>query len=272
MMNKITILGSGTSTGVPILGCNCQVCQSNDPRNKRHRTSALIELSTRKKILIDASPDLRTQLLSAKVEDMHAVIITHDHADHTHGMDDLRPFGFKHKQSLPVYCDEQTQHSLTNKFPYIFNRQQYFEGKQILGGGIPLLDLQPIKSGPVSILGETFEFFPLPHGHHETLGILHGKMAYIVDCREIPGATLDRLKAAELEILVIDCLRPAPHQTHLHLDLTLEYVGYIKPKIAVLTHMGHEWDYLELMKELQSRGVKNTFPAIDGHTFLYPKS
>lgn len=271
-MNKITILGSGTSTGVPILGCKCKVCQSNDPRNKRLRTSALIELSTHKKILIDASPDLRAQLLSSQVDDMDAVIITHDHADHTHGMDDLRPFGFKHQKPLPVYCDSVTQLSLTQKFPYIFNRQQYFEGKQILGGGIPLLNLHPVQSGPVNILGESFEFYPLPHGHHETLGIRHGKLAYLVDCREIPLPILERLKAAQLDILVIDCLRPLPHQTHLHLDLTLEYVGHIKPKTAILTHMGHEWDYLELMKELQKRGVKNTFPGLDGQSFLYPNS
>src|SRR4051812_26680078 len=104
-MNKITILGSGTSTGVPILGCKCKVCQSNELRNKRLRTSALIELSDGKKILIDASPDLRTQLLNTHTDNLDAVIITHDHADHTHGMDDLRPFGFKLGQAIPVYTD-----------------------------------------------------------------------------------------------------------------------------------------------------------------------
>lgn len=119
-MNKITILGSGTSTGVPILGCNCQVCQSNDVRNKRFRTSALIQLHSKKNLLIDASPDLRTQLLQHKIDHIEGVIITHDHADHTHGMDDLRPFGFKAKKALPVYTDASTANDLTRKFPYIF--------------------------------------------------------------------------------------------------------------------------------------------------------
>lgn len=268
-MNKITILGSGTSTGVPILGCKCKVCQSTEPRNKRVRTSAIIELSDQRKILIDASPDLRSQLLKVKIDSLDAVIITHDHADHTHGMDDLRPFGFKKGSSIPVYADVSATKDLKRKFPYIFDRDNYFKDKAILGGGIPLLDLQTTGTGEATILDQSFEFFSLPHGHENTLGIHHSKMAYLVDCRTIPTDTLKKLSDAKLEILIIDCLRPAPHQTHLHLDLTLEYIQRINPKLAVLTHMGHEWDYLELISEIKKRGVKNTFPAIDGQSFLY---
>lgn len=268
-MNKITILGSGTSTGVPILGCNCKVCKSRELRNKRFRTSALIELPDKKKILIDASPDLRTQLLNNSIDDVHAVIITHDHADHTHGMDDLRPFGFKSKSALPVYTDASAAKDLTRKFPYIFDRHNYFQDKAVLGGGIPLLDLKVTQEGKETILGEDFYFLSLPHGHENTLGVLHQKLAYIVDCREIPERALKILSDAKLEVLVIDCLRPSPHQTHLHLDLTLEYIEKIRPKIAILTHLGHEWDYLELTRELKKRGVKNTFPALDGQSFLY---
>lgn len=268
-MNKITVLGSGTSTGVPILGCNCQVCQSNDVRNKRFRTSAVIHLSNGQNVLIDASPDLRTQLLQKRIDHLEAVIITHDHADHTHGMDDLRPFGFKHGEPLPVYTDAVAADDLKRKFPYIFNRTQHFRGKEILGGGIPLLDLHITAPGEAKILGNHFEFFSLPHGHVNTLGIRQGKMAYIVDCREIPDEILKKLSDASLEILIIDCLRPTPHQTHLHLDQTLEYARKINPRLVVLTHLGHEWDYLELTAELLRRGVKNTFPAIDGAEFLY---
>jgi phosphoribosyl 1,2-cyclic phosphate phosphodiesterase len=122
-MNKITILGSGTSTGVPILGCKCKVCQSNEWRNKRLRTSAVIETTQGKRILIDASPDLRTQLLREKIDSLDAVIITHDHADHTHGMDDLRPFGFQKKMPIPVFTDHKTTSDLKKKFPYIFDRK-----------------------------------------------------------------------------------------------------------------------------------------------------
>ena len=130
-MNKITILGSGTSTGVPILGCKCKVCQSTEPRNKRFRSSAIIELENQKRILIDTTPDLRTQLLNNKVDHVDAVIITHDHADHTHGIDDLRPFGFKSNKSIPVYTSEPAARSLTRKFPYIFDSDNYFKDKKI---------------------------------------------------------------------------------------------------------------------------------------------
>lgn len=269
MMNKITILGSGTSTGVPILGCKCAVCKSTELRNKRLRTSAVMEFSDGKRILIDASPDLRTQLIRSHIDTLDGIIITHDHADHTHGMDDLRPFGFQKKAALPVYADASAAKDLTRKFPYIFESKKYFEGKEILGGGIPLLELKVTQAGPEKILGHDFEFFSLPHGHEDTLGVSQGKMAYLVDCRMIPDETLNKLRDKNLDLLIIDCLRPNPHQTHLHLDLTLEYITHIRPKLAVLTHMGHEWDYLELMKEIQKRGVKNTFPAIDGQSFLY---
>lgn len=268
-MNKITILGSGTSTGVPILGCNCQVCQSNDPRNKRFRTSALIQTSDSKNILIDASPDLRTQLLKEKTQRLDAVIITHDHADHTHGMDDLRPYSFKREHPLPVFADENCGKDLKRKFSYIFDRHNYFQNKAVLGGGIPMLDLHVAREGVNTIAENEFTLFSLPHGHEKTLAILHSKMAYITDVRVIPENVLQILCDARLELLVIDCLRPTPHQTHLHLDLTLKYIARIKPHLAVLTHLGHEWDYLGLSAELLRQGVKNAFPATDGQSFLY---
>lgn len=229
----------------------------------------MLHLSNQKNILIDASPDLRTQLLNNKISELDAVIITHDHADHTHGMDDIRPFGFKTGKSIPVYTDESAARDLQRKFPYIFDRDKYFENKAILGGGIPMVDLKVTAEGPEEILGHHFEFLSLPHGHENTLGIIHQRLGYIVDCREIPEASLKKLSDAKLEILVIDCLRPAPHTTHLHLDLTLEYIARINPKKAILTHMGHEWDYLDLINQLEKRGVKNTFPAMDGQSFLY---
>jgi phosphoribosyl 1,2-cyclic phosphate phosphodiesterase len=267
-MNKITILGSGTSTGVPILGCKCAVCKSTDQRNKRLRTSAFIETASGKKILIDASPDLRTQLLRHNFDDVDAAIITHDHADHVHGIDDLRPFCFTKESPIPVYADEYTCRSLSTKFAYIFERHKVFAEKPILGGGIPKLDLNTVESEAV-IQGEKFLFQSLPHGHARTLGIIHQKMGYIVDCQEVPESAQQVFRDAKLEILIIDCLREKPHQTHLHLDLTLEYIKNIGPKTAVLTHMAHEWDYVDLLTQLERRGIKNVFPAIDGQTFLY---
>ena len=272
LMNKITILGSGTSTGVPILGCKCAVCQSNDPRNKRLRTSALLETQNKKTILIDAAPDLRTQLLSTKTQTLDAVIITHDHADHTHGMDDIRPFTFGRSEPLHVFTDQHSADSLTQKFPYIFQRKKIFADKPIIGGGIPLLDLQVIKNGEETIVDERFFFHSLPHGHGDSLCLRHEKLGYIIDCRKVPSPVLKSFSDAKLEILIIDCLRYHPHQTHLHLDLTLEYIEAISPKMAVLTHMGHEMDYLDLTHQLRKRGIKNVFPAIDGQSFLYSKA
>lgn len=268
-MNKITILGSGTSTGVPILGCNCSVCKSNDPRNKRLRTAALLETDQHKTILIDASPDLRAQLLRTQTTKLDAVIITHDHADHTHGVDDLRPFSFQTAEALPVFADVHALDSLTTKFPYIFQREKVFAEKPVIGGGIPLLDLHPILPGPNLIAAENFNFQALPHGHGESLCFIHQKLGYIIDCREIPDNVLERFRDAKLEILVIDCLRYRPHQTHLHLELALKYIEQIAPKIALLTHLGHEMDYLELTKLLRKQGNRNVFPAIDGQSFLY---
>lgn len=268
-MNKITILGSGTSTGVPILGCNCQVCQSNDPRNKRLRTSVLLETEKGKKILIDASPDLRTQLLRERICELDAVLITHDHADHTHGMDDLRPFTFRRPVPLPIYAAAVVSENLQEKFPYIFQRHKVFADKPILGGGIPLLDLHVVEKGHALIADDSFELHSLPHGHVETLSFRHRKMAYVIDCREIPDATLKAYRQAELDLLIIDCLRYEPHQTHLHLDLTLQYIKEIAPKQALLTHMGHEMEYLDLINQLERRGIRNVQPAIDGKSFYY---
>lgn len=271
-MNKITILGSGTSTGVPILGCNCQVCQSNDPRNKRLRTSVLLETQTGKKILIDASPDLRAQLLNSGVQSLDAVIITHDHADHTHGIDDLRPFTFKRQTPLPVFADAHSVSGLREKFPYIFQREKVYADKPIIGGGIPLLDLHSLPLGSQRVCEENFDFHSLPHGHSETLSFRHEKFGYIIDCREIPEGLIKAYRNAKLDLLIIDCLRYQPHQTHLHLDLTLRYISEIAPITAILTHMGHEMDYVDLINQLQQRGIRNVFPAIDGKSFYYSKS
>jgi phosphoribosyl 1,2-cyclic phosphate phosphodiesterase len=268
-MNKITILGSGTSTGVPILGCKCSICQSIDRRNKRLRTSILLETFNKKTILIDASPDLRTQLLRSNTMQLDAVVITHDHADHTHGVDDLRPFTFGKKGPLPVYTDAYSLDSLTIKFPYIFQREVVFKDKAILGGGIPKLDLHPLLPGINTLASENFHFYALPHGHGESLCFTHEKLGYIIDCREVPDKILNHFQNAQLDLLIIDCLRYEPHQTHLHLDLSLEYIQKIAPKTAILTHMGHEMDYLELTRQLRSRGMRNVFPAIDNQSFLY---
>lgn len=271
-MNRITILGCGTSTGVPILGCNCIVCNSNDPRNKRTRSSALIEFPSGKKVLIDTSPDLRTQLLRTHTKSLDAVIITHDHADHTHGMDDVRPFCWGRAEDIPVYADASATNDLKRKFKYIFERKAYFESKAILGGGIPMLTIVTVADGTHEIAGEKFSLHSLPHGHETTFALIQGKCGYITDVREVSETVLAQFHDARLEVLIIDCLRREPHQTHLHLDRTLEYITRIKPKLAVLTHMGHDLEYLDLTRELHMRGINHVIPATDGQSFLYSNS
>jgi phosphoribosyl 1,2-cyclic phosphate phosphodiesterase len=229
----------------------------------------LLETNQDKTILIDASPDLRAQLLQLKTTKLDAVIITHDHADHTHGVDDLRPFSLKKSVPLPVYTDLYSLDSLTIKFPYIFQREKVFENKAVLGGGIPLLDLHPLLPGPNLVADEMFQIYALPHGHGESLAFIHKKFGYIIDCREIPDAVVDNFRDAKLEVLIIDCVRYEPHETHLHVDLALEYIQKISPRIAILTHMGHELDYLDLTKKLQRQGIRNVFPGIDGQSYLY---
>lgn len=267
--NKVYILGSGTSTGVPTLGCSCKVCQSQNKKNKRLRSSILIVTKENKKILIDTTPDLRTQLLDNQITDIDAVIMTHEHADHTHGIDDLRPFCFYKNHPIPVYTYQRCAELLKHKFFYIFQRDEFFKDKKILGGGIPKLDLHVINEGKQNILGHEFEFFKLKHGHTHTLAFRFENMAYIIDCEQVPQPVLESLKNKKLNLLIIDCLRRKKHQTHLHLDLTLEYIKKIEPKSAGLTHMSHDFDHDPFEQEVVSLGYKHVFACYDGQKLFF---
>jgi phosphoribosyl 1,2-cyclic phosphate phosphodiesterase len=261
--HQLIILGSGTSTGVPTLGCHCNVCTSQNPKNKRLRSSILIITKDNKKILIDTTTDLRTQLLNNGIDDIDAAIITHEHADHTHGIDDLRPFCFYKNHPIPIYTFKNCADYLTNKFSYIFKRDEVFKDKKVLGGGIPKLDLYPVSEGSHNILGYDFEFFKLQHGHTHTLGFIFDKMAYIVDCESIDTQTLTKLKQARLNLLIIDCLRDKKHQTHLHFDQSIEYINAVEPQKAGLTHMSHDFDHNQLTKRLHQLKLNHVFPCYD---------
>ena len=265
-LNQIIVLGCGTSTGVPTLGCNCQVCTSQEEKNKRFRSSILLQTCNQKNIIIDTTPDMRTQLLNNNITFIDAAIITHEHADHTHGIDDLRPFCFSHKSQIPVYTNEECGKTLSDKFPYIFKRESFFKNKKILGGGIPKLNLE-IISQSMEIEGVKFEFYELPHGHTKTLAVSTEKFAYIVDCSSIPHSLVTHLKELELDLLIIDCLRTKVHDTHLNLEKSLSYIQDIQPKRAGLTHMSHEFDYYPFATEVQklTTHLKDTevFPLYD---------
>jgi len=268
--NTLIFLGTGTSTGVPTLGCKCDVCTSTDPNNKRYRSSILIKTKDNKQIIVDTTPDMRSQLLENKIDDIDACIITHEHADHTHGIDDLRPFCFYKDHPIPVYTNQETCDVFKTKFPYIFNANEVFKGKKILGGGIPKLNLVPISTLKKEIIcGQEFTFFSLPHGHTNSLGFMTSKLAYIIDCTMIPDDVVATLKAQDLDILVIDCLRYKKHSTHLHFELALEYAKKIKAKQTIFTHMSHDFDHKKFSAEIISLGNQSVSPAFDGQMLFF---
>ncbi len=262
-MNIVTILGSGTSTGVPILGCKCDVCNSTNPANSRLRTSVFLTTALGKNILVDTSPDLRSQLLRLKPDSIDAVIMTHDHADHTHGIDDLKPYSFFQKKELPLYCSVPTAASLRRKFDYIF------EPQPIIGGGVPQLKIIETPDAPFHIEGEDFEFFSLPHGRINSTGFRHSSLAYLIDCNDVPTKLCEQLKQKRLEWLIIDCVKPEPHDTHLGYEKTIEIIKKIQPQRAGLIHMGHEWEHETLQKRLLRDGLFEAVPLKDGDILQY---
>ncbi len=226
---KITILGSGTSTGVPMVGCSCPVCRSLESRDKRSRASILIETAG-KYILVDTSTDLRKQAIREKVPRIDAVLFTHSHADHINGIDDLRGFHFIHKRIVPCYGFRETLETIGRNFSYIFKGMES-------DGYAPLLEPHSV-SGPFQLFGKTFIPVPLLHGAGSATGYRVDAMAYLTDCSAIPPSSRELLDG--LDLLIIDALRYTPHFTHFNIDGALEIVGELKPKRTVFTHLTHE--------------------------------
>jgi len=229
---KVTFLGTGTSTGVPVIGCSCRVCVSDDPRNRRLRPSILLEWDARK-ILVDSSSDFRQQALRHRIDHLDAVLYTHCHADHVMGLDDLRIYNFRQRADLPVYGSAGTLEDLRRTFWYAFADTQE-------GGGKPRLDLRAVGV-PFDLFGVQVVPVPLWHGDLEVFGYRIGSFAYCTDCNRIPPASLRTLEG--LEILVMDALRPTPHPTHFSLPETLALLADLKPKLAYLVHMSHDIEH-----------------------------
>jgi len=275
MTNKVLILGSGTSTGIPIPGCFCKVCQSTNPKNKRLRTSIILKFKNddkkghpEKKLLIDTTPDLRQGLLDHQINSLDGVIITHTHADHVHGIDDLRPLCFGNpSKTIPLYTYPKAKEELLHRFPYIFNS---LKKRPNIGGGIPLLEIKTLNlDKPVSLLEKPFNFFLLPHGYGKTLGFCQGKFAYLIDCHDIPSQTLQFLKEQQLDFLIIDCVCLKPHKTHLNIEKAFSFIKAIAPQRAGLIHMGHELDHNELQKRGEASFDFPVFPLADGMVLEY---
>lgn len=248
----VEILGSGTSTGVPIPSCACKVCSSANPKNKRLRTS--ISLTCEKQtIVIDTGADFRTQVLRSGIKNIAAVLYTHAHADHIFGIDDLRGFNYTSGKAIPLYADSDSIKSLKEIFSYIFNPDPNY-----LGGAIPKLSINQIEAFQTfEVAGLKITALPLMHGQMQVLGFRIGNFAYLTDCNEIPQATKEKLSG--LEYLIIDGLRDRPHQTHMSFEKAVEEIEQIKPRKAYLTHITHEVDHdagNERLKELTEADVE----------------
>jgi len=230
MRATLTVLGSGTSMGVPTLGCDCAVCRSDDPHDRRTRPSVMIGYAG-KVVLIDTSPDFYTQAIRERITTVDAVLYTHTHADHILGIDDLRPLSFRHKPGkLPLYARPDAAAFLRRMFSYIFDDDYKY-------GSLPQLELRPID-GPVELFGASFDPVRLLHGENEIYGYRFGGAAYLTDHSEIPEASYHQLEG--LDILFLDALRRKPHPTHSTVENSLRIVERVKPKRAFFTHICHD--------------------------------
>jgi phosphoribosyl 1,2-cyclic phosphate phosphodiesterase len=234
---KVTILGSGTSTGVPMVGCRCAMCSSEDRRNRRTRSSILVE-NAGKYVLVDTSTDLRRQALRANIPHIDAVLFTHSHSDHINGIDDLRGFHFLHRRMIPCYAEKETMDVIMANFAYIFKGRE-------LGGYEPLLEPHIIDA-PFDLFGCHVIPVPLMHGEFGATGYRFGGMAYLTDCSAIPEASKGVLR--DLEVLIIDALRYTPHSNHFNIEGALRVVDELKPRRAIFTHLSHEVPYADTGK------------------------
>lgn len=228
---KLTFLGTGTSTGVPSIGCECETCLSEDPRDKRLRVSILVE-HVGKKILVDTSIDFRQQALRAGIRKLDAVLVTHCHVDHVFGLDDIRPLNFRYG-AMGVYANETAWKDLLRIFQYIFQPTHF-------GGGLPqLIPHTVVKNAPFCV-AEGFEVMPLEviHGKLPVIAYRFNDFAYATDLKTIPPDALDGLR--DLDVLALDCVRIKPHSTHLCLEEALAYIEELKPRRAFLTHLNHD--------------------------------
>jgi phosphoribosyl 1,2-cyclic phosphate phosphodiesterase len=251
MQAILTVLGSGTSMGVPTIGCDCAVCHSSDPRDRRTRPSVMLSYGGRN-VLIDTTPDFREQALREKIIQLDAVLYTHTHADHILGIDDLRPLTYLHKSGkMPLYATPHACEVLRNMFQYIFKPTYRF-------GGLPQVELHPIE-GVVELFGARFEPLTVIHGETPILGFRFGSAAYLTDHSEVPQETLEKLRG--LDILFLDALRYKPHPTHSTVEQSLKIVEAVRPKRTFFTHICHDLPHEET-NALLPEGVKLSFDGM----------
>lgn len=250
---KVTVLGSGTSQGMPVIACNCEVCASTNPMDNRLRSSILLTIDE-KNYVIDTGPDFRQQMLRKNVQSMEAVIFTHEHKDHVAGLDDIRAFNFKQNCDMDVFCTSEVEVALKREFSYIFNDNPY--------PGIPKVNIRNITKKPFFI--GNIEFIPIEVMHYKmpVLGFRVGNFTYITDARTITNTEKEKVKGTK--ILIVNALRISEHISHFNLEQALEFIAEIKPQKAYLTHISH---LLGKHADIQKILPENVFLAYDGLHF-----
>lgn len=249
---SILVLGSGTSVGVPMIGCRCKVCLSEDPRDKRLRPSVLFKLGE-KRILIDTSPDFRYQALRAGIERLDAILYTHSHADHILGLDDIRPFNFMQRDQIPLYASRETLGVLQSMFQYVFDLRPTQSTR-------PHVASQLFDDGPIAVDGIEFEPIPACHGKLDVFGFRVGDCAYLTDHSEIPPPSMERLQ--NLDVLFLEALRHRPHSMHSTLEESLKTVEILKPRRAFFTHISHDLGHASVEARLPA-GVHLAYDGLE---------
>jgi len=247
---KITFLGTGTSQGVPIIACNCNVCQSEDSRDNRLRSSIFIETDN-SKIVIDAGPDFRQQMLREKIKDIDAILLTHEHKDHIAGLDDIRAFNFLKKAPMKIYLEKNVEQRVKEEFSYVFYNADY--------PGVPEMELNTITTAPFTIANTFITPIRVYHYQLPILGFKIKNFAYITDASRIEQSEKEKLK--NLDVLVINAIRREPHYSHFNLDQALSLIAELLPQKAFITHVSHK---LGLHAKIEQELPKNVFCAYDG--------
>lgn len=235
---QLVFLGTGTSIGVPAIGCGCPTCTSDDPRNDRTRCGLVLGLPGGN-LLIDTPTDLRTQLLRERIGIIHAALYTHGHADHIFGLDDVRLFPYYLGHALPVFCEEEVEQRIRKSFDYAFENVT----DKFPAGGLPRLDLRRITVEPFELLGTQVTPIRLMHGRLKVLGFRFGNVAYCTDTNEIPAESWPLLEG--LDVLILDALRPTPHPTHFSLEEAVAVANRVRAKRTLFTHMSHNLEHVK---------------------------
>lgn len=248
---KIRFLGTGTSQGVPVIACNCEVCVSTDAHDKRLRSSVLIELDNGKNIVIDTGPDFRYQMLREGVTHLDAVLMTHSHKDHIAGLDDVRAFNFRQQRAINIYANAATLEALEREFYYAFSAVKYPGAPQL-----ELKEIRPLQS--FELFDVEIQPFEVMHYKMPVIGYRIGKFAYVTDAKTVSDATKDVLKG--VEVLVVNALQEQPHISHFTLEEALVFIQEINPKKAYLTHISHRFGTHEYIRNILP---ENVFAAYD---------